>query len=112
MISIASLQRTVAVVAVLFGLCFAELWLFTRGQKLVSGPTGSVAAVAFAFGLLALFGKLTSWERKRRQLDNQAVQEVLEAARSVGVEVPEDRAIFPIFFRGHKKSESTAASGR
>jgi hypothetical protein len=106
MISIASLQRTVAVAAVLLGLCFAEVWLFTRGQQLLPGTVGRVANVAFAFGLLAFFGKLTSWERKRRLQDDEAVKRVVGAARSAGVEIPEDRAIFPIFYRGHKKPQT------
>jgi hypothetical protein len=111
MISTASLQRTVAVMAVLLGLCIAEGWLFSHGQQLLPGTAGRLVAVVCAFGLLAVFAKLTSWERRRRRRDEDSVQRVVEAARSVGVEVPEDRAIFPIFFRGPKRPQNAPGPG-
>jgi hypothetical protein len=109
MISVASLQRIVAVMAVLLGLCLAEVWLFNHGQQLLPGLAGRGVTAVCALALLAVLGMLTSWERKRRLQDEEAVQRVIEAARSVGVEVPQDRAIFPIFFRGPKKSPNPAA---
>ncbi len=101
-ISIASLQRTVAVMALLFGLAAGEVWLFGHSQQLLPDTPGRVLTAVFAIAFLAFAGKLMAWERRRRLTDAEAVQRVLGAARSLGVEPPEDRAIFPIFYRGSK----------
>jgi hypothetical protein len=99
MVSIASVQRTIAVMAVMLALCVAEWVLLAHGPQLGLGLSGRVLVVVSAFAVLGLAGKLTAWERRRRREDEAAVQRVVDAARSVGVDVLEDRAIFPIIFR-------------
>ena len=109
MVSIATLQRTLAVLGVMLGLCYGEYLLFVHAKDVLPGLPGRVLLVVCAFGVLGVFSRLTTWERRRRRLDEEAVQRVVEAARSLGVEVPEDRAIFPLFYRGHRKSRAPAA---
>jgi hypothetical protein len=104
MISTATLQRSIAVFGLLAGLCLGEAWLMKYLPRVMSGQTGAIVLAIGAFAILGVLTKLTAWERRRRLADDEAVQRVVEAARSQGVDVPEDRAIFPVFYRGRKPS--------
>jgi hypothetical protein len=106
MLSVASLQRTGAVFGLLLLGCYGEIVWFTHSDKLVPGLAGRVLGVIFASGLLGFFSWLTRWERRRRKADEAAVARVVEAARSVGAAVPQDRAIFPVFYRGRRNEDA------
>ena len=106
MISNATLQRFLAVLAVMVLACYGEWLVVVHAQDWLPGRTGALVIAVGAFAVLGFFSWLTSWERRRRREDEAAVRRVIEAARSVGVEVPEDRAIFPLFYRGRRPTRT------
>lgn len=101
-ISVAQLQRSLAVFLLMGVVLAGELWLIAQGGRLNLSQPARIVGAAALIATLWGFGRLQAWERKRRVQDEAAVRRVIEAARAQGFEVPEDRAIFPVLYRGHK----------
>ena len=108
MISIAALQRSVATWAVILGLVLGACWLGLQMTRGLPDERGTLLGIAFILGTLWAGKRLQAWAAGRRALDEAAVNKVLEAALSMGLQVPEDRAIFPVFYRGHRPPRNLA----
>ena len=104
MLSIASLQRTAAVLGLIAGLGWGEWLLISHGLAWLPDLLDRVVGLVGSFGLIWIVVRLEAWERRKRLEDEAEVARVVAAARSVGVELQEDRAIFPVFYRGRRSA--------